>query len=189
MVVPPSPRAESLASLEDLFDAHHRRALGYAYQMVHNRADAEDVVQEAFLSAWRARVVYDPERGSERTWLLTLVRNRAISLLRARGCRPITADEEYDELPDAGDLAEEVAMRVDGAVLRAAVARLPQAQRRVLELAYFGGLSHAEIAHQLNAPLGTVKGRVRLGIDRLRSTMGTGSGGTPAALRPTLKAS
>lgn len=164
-----APGAE-LVLIEALYDAYSRRALGLAYRIVGNMPDAEEVVQEAFLAAWRARATYDPARGSLGTWVLSLVQHRAIDLVRARRRRPTEPLAELDP-PDPVDVPERAAIRVDADRAFEALADLPPEQREVIELAYFGGLSHTEIARQVAAPLGTVKGRVRLALDRLRASL------------------
>ena len=164
--------APRIAILEDLYDAYHRQAIGLAYQLLGHLGEAEEVVQEAFLSAWRVAETYDPARGSTRTWLLAMVRNRSIDVLRARRrctVRPLEAGFEW---PDDSDVSAQAASRVDGAVVRLALADLPAEQRQAIELAYFKGLSHSEIAAQLGTPVGTVKGRIRLALDRLRAALG-----------------
>jgi RNA polymerase sigma-70 factor, ECF subfamily len=169
----PVPAAAArLAILEDLYDAYHRQAIGLAYHLLSNLGEAEEVVQEAFLNAWRVAETYDPARGSTRTWLLAMVRNRSIDVLRARRrctVRPLEAGFDW---PDESDVSAQAASSVDGAVARLALADLPAEQRQVIELAYFKGLSHSEIAAQLGAPVGTVKGRIRLALDRLRVALG-----------------
>jgi RNA polymerase sigma-70 factor, ECF subfamily len=169
----PVPAAAArLAILEDLYDAYHRQAIGLAYHLLSNLGEAEEVVQEAFLNAWRVAETYDPARGSTCTWLLAMVRNRSIDVLRARRrctVRPLEAGFDW---PDESDVSAQAASSVDGAVARLALADLPAEQRQVIELAYFKGLSHSEIAAQLGAPVGTVKGRIRLALDRLRVALG-----------------
>ena len=167
-----APAAPPLATLEALYDAYHRQALGLACRLLGSREEAEEVVQEAFLAAWRALGDYDPTRGSARTWFLTLVRHRAIDALRARGRRPAVPLEGRAEVEDPHDVSAAAIAHAEGQAVRAALAALPAAQRQALELAYFGGLSHTEIAERLEAPMGTVKGRIRLGLDRLRAALG-----------------
>jgi RNA polymerase sigma-70 factor (ECF subfamily) len=158
--------------LEQLYEAHHRQALGVAFSVLGNRGDAEDVVQEAFMVAWRARERFDPQRGTTRAWFLTLVRHRAIDALRARHVRKAEVLDDEPGLADGTDVVEAVLAGFDGVAVRRALARLSVDQRQAIELAFFQGMTHSQIAEYLALPLGTVKGRVRLALDRLRLVLG-----------------
>lgn len=161
----------TLGTLEALYDAYHRQALGLAYRLVHNQADAEEVVQDAFLSVWRAWDSYDASKGSVRTWLFTVVRNRAIDKIRAAQRASTDPLPEGLDPADSTDVFAEAAATIEGEQARQAVVALPAEQRQVIELAYFGGLSHGEIAERLATPVGTVKSRIRLAMERLRAAM------------------
>jgi RNA polymerase sigma-70 factor (ECF subfamily) len=177
LVADGNPRAFEL-----IYDRHGGAAFSLAYRMVGNRVLAEDTTQEAFLSIWRSRVRYDRARGSVRTWVLGIVHKRAIDALR-RGAvhdrRKETMDgvEERFEAPERTDV--EAARREEAAGVREALGTLPEDQRRTIELAYFGGFSQSEIAELLGEPIGTVKGRMRLGLDKMRRrlTEGHAAGG------------
>ena len=161
-----NPRAFEL-----IYDRHGGAAFSLAYRMVGNRVAAEDIIQEAFLSIWRSRMRYDQSRGSVRTWVLGIVHNRAIDALRrgeSHDRRRETLDgvEERFEAPVRTDV--EAARREEARSVRTALDTLPDEQRRTIELAYFGGFSHRQIAELLDEPIGTVKGRMRLGLDKLR---------------------
>ena len=158
-------------AFEVLFDRHSGAAFSLAYRMVGNRLTAEDVSQEAFLSIWRSRLRYRSDRGSVRTWVLGIVHHRAIDALRrnlVHERRRATAEglEERQEAPELTDV--EVARRDEASQVRSAIGTLPSEQSRVVELAYFGGFTHSQIAEMLGAPIGTVKGRMRLGLEKLR---------------------
>jgi RNA polymerase sigma-70 factor (ECF subfamily) len=137
-----------------------------------------DVAQEAFLSAWRAGARYDRSRGSVRTWLLGIVHNRAIDAMRRGRVRdfPRADDEHAAERVEAREHTEvEAARREEAAAIRTAMDTLPSEQSQVIELAYFGGFTHTEIAEMVKAPVGTVKGRMRLGLKKLRDELGHGA--------------
>ncbi|MFL5868632.1 MAG: RNA polymerase sigma factor [Thermoleophilaceae bacterium] len=156
---------------ELLYDRHGGAAFSLAYRMTGNRTAAEDVAQEAFLSIWRSRLRYQPERGSVRTWVLGIVHNRAIDALRrnlVHERRRTTAEglEERQEAPERTDV--EAARREEARHVQSALETLPEEQRRTIELAYFGGFSHSQIAEMLETPIGTVKGRMRLGLEKMR---------------------
>ena len=162
-------------AFEAIYDRHGSAAFSLAYRIAGNRAAAEDIVQEAFLSVWRSAVRYSPERGNLRSWLLSVVHNRAIDSLR----RSITQTrhqvdaEGIEERKAAPELTDVEALRRDEArTVRTAMERLPADQLRVVELAYFGGFSHSQIAEVLGMPLGTVKGRMRLALDKMRDGLG-----------------
>jgi len=162
-------------AFELLYDRHATVAFSLAYRMTGLRAAAEDVVQEAFLSIWRSGARYDPTRGSVRTWILGVVHHRAIDSLRRnlRHDKRRASDEgieERFESPDRTDLT--AARREEASEVRDALASLPPEQSKVIELAYFGGFSHSEIANMLQTPVGTVKGRIRLGLEKLRGQLG-----------------
>ncbi len=164
-------------AFELLYDRHGGAAFSLAYRMVGNRASAEDITQEAFLSIWRSRLRYDQARGSVRTWVLGIVHNRAIDALRrsvVHDRRRETMDgvEERFESRDRTDV--EAARREEARSVRSALATLPEDQRRTIELAYFGGFSHSQIAELLDEPVGTVKGRMRLGLEKLRRQLTEG---------------
>jgi RNA polymerase sigma-70 factor, ECF subfamily len=172
LVADGNPRAFEL-----IYDRHGGAAFSLAYRMVGNRVTAEDTTQEAFLSIWRSRVRYDRSRGSVRTWVLGIVHHRAIDALRRGGVHDrrqetIEGAEERFEAPERTEV--EVARRDEAAGVRRALEALPEDQRRTIELAYFGGFSHTEIAELLGEPVGTVKGRMRLGLDKLRRRLGEG---------------
>jgi RNA polymerase sigma-70 factor (ECF subfamily) len=162
-------------AFEVIYDRHAGAAFSLAYRICSQRALAEDVVQEAFLSLWHSRTRYDRNRGSVRTWLLGIVHNRAIDALRRRSVRDrgLVHDEGIEErvaAPDRTDL--EVARREEAREIRDALDELPQEQSQVIELAYFGGMTHVQIAAKLEMPVGTIKGRMRLGLSKMRMALG-----------------
>jgi RNA polymerase sigma-70 factor (ECF subfamily) len=161
-----------------VYDRHASSVFSLAYRMMGSRAAAEDVAQEAFLSAWRSGARYDRGRGSVRTWLLGIVHNRAIDGMRRGKVRdfPRVDDETATERLEAEERTDvEVARRDEAATIRAAIETLPSDQSQVIELAYFGGFTHTEIASMVEAPVGTVKGRMRLGLKKLRDELGQGA--------------
>lgn len=160
------------------YDRHGGVAYSLAYRIVGERGAAEDVTQEAFISVWRSGARYDRAKGSVRSWMLSIVRNRAIDALRSRaGKAPKLSfdDEAILEQRPAEELTEEEAMRRETASeVRGALGELPDEQAKVLQLAYFGGFSQSEIARMLGLPLGTVKGRMRLGLEKIRGELAEG---------------
>lgn len=164
-------RRRNAAAFEVVYDRHADRAFSLAYRMMGTRGAAEDVVQEAFLAVWRRGEAYRPERGSVRSWLLGIVHHRAVDALRRHVVhqRRRAGNEAAAERQPGDELTDVEAMRRDEARgVRAALDGLPAEQLRVIELAYYGGFTHTEIADMLEMPLGTVKGRMRLGLEKLR---------------------
>jgi RNA polymerase sigma-70 factor (ECF subfamily) len=165
-------------AFEVFYDRHGGVAYSLAYRIVGEKAAAEDVTQEAFISIWRSGARFDRARGSVRSWMLSIVRNRAIDALRSRaGKAPkltFNDDEILEQRPSA-ELTEEEAMRNETASeIRGALGELPGEQSKVIELAYFGGFSQSEISRMLGVPLGTVKGRMRLGLEKIRGELAEG---------------
>lgn len=160
------------AAFEVLYDRHGGAAYSLAYRITGERTMAEDTTQEAFLSIWRSNARYDRVRGSVRSWVLSVVRNRAIDALRRGGSSAPSLDHDDEavlEARPAGERTESEAIRRETASeLRGALDSLPEEQSKVIELAYFGGFSHREIAEIIGQPLGTVKGRMRLGLEKIR---------------------
>jgi RNA polymerase sigma-70 factor (ECF subfamily) len=154
-----------------VYDRNATAALGVALGMLRSREAAEEIVQEAFLSLWRGAGSYNPARGSVRTFVLGITRYRALDAIRRQAVRTrqSASDDGLAESREApGRTDAEAARREEAASIWAALSKLPQGQSRAIELAFFAGLSHTEIATQLGMPIGTVKGRIRLGIDKLR---------------------
>jgi RNA polymerase sigma-70 factor, ECF subfamily len=165
-------------AFELLYDRHGGAAYSLAYRIVGKQTAAEDVVQEALLSIWRSRQRYDKTRGSVRTWILGIVHNRAIDGLRRsavhdRRREPLDVVEERFEARERTDV--EVARREEARSVRGALDTLPDDQRHAIELAYFGGFTQSQIAELLDQPVGTVKGRMRLGLDKMRRQLVEGA--------------
>jgi len=160
------------AAFEVLYDRHGGAAFSLAYRIVGDRTSAEDVTQEAFLSIWRSNARFDRARGSVRSWVLSVVRNRAIDALRRGAGQAPKLDQDDDSALEGRPADErtdvEAARRETSRELRGALRELPADQSQVIQLAYFGGFSHSEIAEMLGMPLGTVKGRMRLGLEKIR---------------------
>jgi RNA polymerase sigma-70 factor (ECF subfamily) len=166
-------------AFEVIFDRHADAAFSLAYRMCGRRTMAEDIVQEAFLSLWRSGARYDQRRGSVRSWVLSVVHNRAIDTFRRSRVRTSrdVSDEGITERMAADERTDTEVERRDQAVrVRGALGELPAEQRKVIELAYFGGFSHSEISEMLKLPAGTVKGRMRLGLSKLRMALGDAAG-------------
>ena len=161
-------------AFEVVYERHCDAAYSLAYRMCGSRAAAEDVVQEAFLSLWRSNARYDRARGSVRTWVLGIVHNRAIDALRRSVVhdRRRASDEGIEERFEARDRTDvEVARRDEAEEIRQALRSLPSEQSHVIELAYFGGFTQSEIAAMIDTPIGTVKGRMRLGLEKMRAQL------------------
>jgi len=156
-----------------LYDRYEKMAYSLALRITAEASAAEDVVQEAFLGAWRNASRYVAGRGSVKTWLLSIVHHRAIDAIRRRRPAGELSDED-DSQPIGGtmpDVWPQVAANLDRTAVQAALGALPDVQRVAIELAYFGGLTQTEIATRTGAPLGTVKSRMRLGLLALRRTL------------------
>ena len=155
----------------ELYDRHAGKILALARRILRDEGDAEDVVQEVFSQAWQQAGRYDPSRGAVAAWLLTVGRSRAIDRLRARRARPENLMDERAVLNvvDLGQTQDQQILSAEQiARVRAALDELPVLQRVAIELAYYEGLTHAEIAARLEQPLGTVKTRIRLALLKLR---------------------
>lgn len=188
----PAPRTADLALMADedlvslvesgdpnafevIYDRHSRVAYSLAFRLLGDRHAAEDLVQDAFLSAWRNARAYSPARGSVRTWLLSILHNRGIDRLRTASAmtrRQEALEQMEMQRPPAPDAAAEGVERAMADTVRQELGTLPQEQVEVLTLAYYGGFTHQEISEILQVPLGTVKSRMRLGLDRLRRGIG-----------------
>jgi RNA polymerase sigma-70 factor (ECF subfamily) len=160
-----------IGGLETLYDRYHAMAYALALRITTETGLAEDVVQDSFLGLWRNAARYAEEKGSVRGWLLAIVRHRAIDAMRRQRAGVVLGDEATEVLPAAltlPDIWPEVSGRLDAQQVRVALMVLPPAQREVIELAYFDGLTQREIADRTHAPLGTVKSRMRLGMVALK---------------------
>jgi RNA polymerase sigma-70 factor (ECF subfamily) len=169
-------------AFEVVFDRHAGPAFSLAYRMCGRRALAEEIVQEAFMSLWRSKARYDRTRGSVRSWVLRVVHNRAIDVFRrelSTARHDVSDDRIADALPARERTEDEVERRSDARLVRSALDGLPPDQRQVIELAYFGGFSQAQIAEALGLPAGTVKGRTRLALRKLRIALGEPAGVVP----------
>jgi len=171
--------ADDADAFSAIYDRHAHSVYRLAHRMLRERSAAEDVTQEAFVAMWRSRHRYRPERGSPRGWLLTIARNCAIDAIR-RGRAHLHVELEIDRDQEAPERTDREALRrIEAVTIGVAMRTLPEAQRQALELSYFHGLSHAEISARLGVPLGTVKGRMRLALQKLASQLGS-----PAAAMP-----
>lgn len=167
-------------ALAELYDRHSPVAFSLARAIVRDVADAEEVVADCFAQMWRTAATFDPGRGSVVAWVTTIVRTRALDLIRAQRRRArvlddavvMGEDERVAATPSAGDTPDRDLERAEARdLVRRSLADLPDVQRRVLELAYFGGMSQSEIAEFLSEPLGTVKTRMRAGLEKLRNAL------------------
>jgi RNA polymerase sigma-70 factor, ECF subfamily len=169
-------------AFETVYDRHSAAAFSLAYRICGTRGAAEDATQEAFFSIWRGGGRYQRERGSVRTWILGIVHHRSIDSLRRNLVhdRRRASDEGLEERFEGRELTDvEAARRDEARKVRDALEELPAEQSKVIELAYFGGFTHTEIAELLDTPIGTVKGRMRLGLEKMRTRM-EALGVTPA---------
>jgi RNA polymerase sigma-70 factor (ECF subfamily) len=171
-------RRGQAAAFEVIYERHAQAAFSLAYRMAGSRGVAEDVVQEAFLNIWRSGARYERSRGSVRTWVLGIVHHRAIDALRRSFVheRRRASDEGLDETLETGERTDvEAARHEEAAAVRGVLQHLPADQSKVIELAYFGGFTHTEIAEMLETPVGTIKGRMRLGLEKMRHSLGGGA--------------
>ena len=170
-------RARDANALRALYDRHSSMVYGLGLRILKDATEAEDLAQDVFLHLWRRAELFDGARGAFMGWLVSLVRNRAIDRLRARRTQTqktdaYEAERQTDVTPRAVDPNETAYAGELRSAVAKALAVLPEAQRGALELAYYGGLSHSEIAEKLETPLGTVKARIRQGMLRMRDLLG-----------------
>ena len=163
--------ARELTALAGLYDRYGRLAYALAYRILGESEGAEDVVHDAFLSAWRGAASYRRERGNPRGWLLSIVHHRAVDILRRKTAFRPAPLEAAEQRPAAEDTALMAERNVEEQTVRQALQALPEAQRRTIELAYFGGYTHVELAELMGVPLGTVKGRMRIGLQKMRRAL------------------
>jgi len=170
--------AGDTVAVAELYDRHGATLYALLVRILGDRSDAQEVLQESFVQAWRRAADFDATRGSEIAWLVSIARNRAIDRLRSRTLRAVREEEAGREIPnelhsvDTGEGAERQAILSElRQRMRDALDGLPEAQRTALELAYFQGLSQSEIAERLGEPLGTIKTRTQLAMKKLRESL------------------
>jgi RNA polymerase sigma-70 factor (ECF subfamily) len=169
---------KNIAAFEELYDRHHPAALAVAYRVLGDRQLAEDVIQETFLSLWRQAESFRPALGTVRTWLLSVARHRAIDITRGRAFTTQSLPPDEQMFGPYLDVEQEVSQRLDKERIQRAIETIPSEQKEAIMLAFYGGYTYKEIAERLGVPLGTVKGRIRLGMQKLRSLLDdNGKGG------------
>lgn len=170
--------ARDAGALRTVYDRHGARAMAIALRILRSQPEAEEIVQEVFLEVWKRAATFDVARGTISSWVASIARSRAIDRLRSRGTADRTAAQLATEPPPAAPSPlEDVEQRIWRDKVGAALTTLPEDQRAVLEQAYFEGLTQREIAERTGQPLGTVKTRVRLALEKLAALLGPGRGG------------
>jgi RNA polymerase sigma-70 factor, ECF subfamily len=164
------------SAIEALYERYYRYAYALAYRILRDPGASEDIVQDAFLSVWRKASSYQAKNGSVQSWIQAIVRYRAIDKIRASAHRdyqwtPLQVDNEQDPPSEQPDVWEQAWQSEQRRIIREVMEQIPSEQRMVIELAYFGGFTHAEISEQLEIPLGTVKGRMRLGLQKMKTLL------------------
>ena len=163
-------------ALARLYDETSRLVYGLVLRIVREPSTAEDVTLEVYMQVWRTAASYDTFRGSVTAWLATAARSRALDWMRSKQARLYRDGQAMDDLPEMVDIGtnpeENLAQTQQAAFVRQAMASLPAEQRVALDLGFYSGLTHAEIAERLNVPLGTVKSRIRMGMNKLREVLG-----------------
>ena len=160
-------QARDADAFEALYDGYHRLVYGIALRVLSDPAAAEDVTQAVFLKVWSNPVLFHD--GNFGAWIARVTRNRAFDVVRSRALR---AESEFPESLPVDDVLEDRALaRINGERVREALGQLPSEQRELIELGFFGGATHAQIAHQTGLPLGTIKTRIRSGLRKLRSAL------------------
>ena len=173
----PAVARGDVAAFEELYDRHSSTLYALLIRILASAEDAQEVLQETFVKSWTSAKMFDALRGSEVAWLISIARSRGIDRLRARRIRVNREDEAGREIStvsgfvDRTNGADKAIQSEQTVAVRGALAELPEAQRRALELAYFEGLSQSEIAARLREPLGTVKTRMQLGMKKLRDRL------------------
>jgi RNA polymerase sigma-70 factor (ECF subfamily) len=166
-------KSGDVSGLEDLYDAYGTLTFTVAFRILGDLHQAEEAVQDAFHSVWRGAASFDTNRGTLRAWLLTILRNRCFDVIRSRAARPVLRPVVGDELVAKDDVERDVESSMKRQSIREALAQLSADHRQVLELAFYDGLSQSQMATALQLPLGTVKGRVRAAMQRLRALLDT----------------
>jgi len=158
-----------------LYERHSRAAFSLAYRMMGERQAAEDLTQEAFIKVWRRASSYRAQKASVRTWILSIVHNRGIDQLRSHASRRRTQDKIEAAAPtsEPSEAFAQTWRNTQAEQVREALSTLPKEQLKILELAYFSGYTHVEIAELVGLPLGTVKGRMRLGLKKMKGYFGS----------------
>ena len=166
-------QADDIDALGELYERYCGAAYRLALSVSHDRGRAEDAVQEAFVSIWRSRATYNGGQNPVASWLLTVVRHRAVDVGRRndKHASRSAGDGRLERHPSQQDVAVEVEETAGAESLRCLLAQLPHTQREVITLAFYGQMTHAEIAEHLDLPSGTVKGRMRLGLEKLRASV------------------
>lgn len=163
---------KDVTALELFYERYRVLSYSLALRLLSDPRDAEDVVQEVFVNVWKSASSYRSGASSPRSWLLSIVRNRAIDKLRGRAVRPSTVDLDGGmNLPDSNDVWKDVADSLTADVVRKALDQLPPEQRQAIQMAYFDGFTQSQIAEQLSLPLGTVKGRLRIALHKLKDLL------------------
>jgi RNA polymerase sigma-70 factor (ECF subfamily) len=160
-------RARDTAAFEHLYDAYHRLVFGIALRMLSDTTMAEDLTQSVFMKIWSSPDSF--RDGNFGAWISRVTRNRALDVLRSRAARPV--DEIPADIPMDGTIDDLVFAKIDSQRVRRALAALPAEQRSPIEMGFFGGITHEEIARQTGIPLGTIKTRIRSGLRRLRDDL------------------
>lgn len=164
------------AALAQLYDDTSRLVYGLVLRIVREPSTAEEVTMEVYMQVWRTAASYDTSRGSVTAWLATAARSRALDWMRSKQARLYRDGQTMDDLPEMVDVGsnpeENLSQTQQAAFVRQAMASLPAEQRVALDLGFYSGLTHAEIAERLNLPLGTVKSRIRMGMNKLREMLG-----------------
>lgn len=164
-------------ALSQLYDVTSRLVYGLVLRIVRDPATAEEVALEVYLQAWRTAGSYQSSRGSVTSWLAITARSRALDWMRSRQARHVRGSENIDAVPDMPDTAaspeEHMVLSAQAIIVRKALDALPSEQRIAIDLGFFSGMTHAEIAEHLDLPLGTVKSRIRMGMNKLRELLGS----------------
>ena len=164
------------SAIEVLYERYHRYAYALAYRILRDQVTSEDIVQDAFLSVWRKASSYQAQNGSVQNWIQAIVRNRAIDKIRSSAHReyqwtPLQVENEQDPPSEEPTVWEQAWQSEQHRIIHEVMEYIPDEQRMVIELAYFQGLTHAEISEQYHIPLGTVKGRMRLGLQKMKALL------------------